>query len=66
MTPRAASKQYLPDLDQNFDRLKATFGPGVRLELLDTPAGSWGRDPTATWPRVRGDELAAETWQPGK
>ena len=66
MTPRQAAALHLPELDRTFDRLKATFGPGTRLELLETPAGTWGRDPTAGWPRVRGDEFAAEPWQPGK
>lgn len=40
MTPRQAAALHLPELDRTFDRLKATFGPSVKVELLETPSGA--------------------------
>lgn len=64
MTPRQSARRHLPELDATFDQLKATFGPGVVLEHLATPDGTWGSDPTADWPRVTLTELAGPgAWQ---
>ena len=63
MTPRKSAAKFLPQLDREFARLKATFG--AKLETLTTPDGSWGTDPTEGWPRVNGTDLH-RPWQPPK
>lgn len=63
MTPRQSAAVHLPELAQTFDRLKAVFGPGVTLECLTTPDGTWGADPTADWPRLV-DPQPLPQWPP--
>lgn len=63
MTPRKSAAKFLPQLDREFGPLKATFGPGVTLEVLSTPDGTWGQDETEGWPRVNGVDLHAP-WSP--
>jgi hypothetical protein len=54
--PRAAAAEHLPELADSFDALATTFA--AKLVYLQTPDGSWGKEPDwTTWPSVRLDEL---------
>jgi hypothetical protein len=60
MTPFQSARAHLPQLAAEWSTLKATFGPGVTLEYLTTPDGTWGTDETEGWPRVRADQLGGQ------
>ena len=63
ITAGSSANRHLPGLVGLVDELRAAFGPGVTLETLTTPDGTWGADPTEGWPRVNGTDLH-RPWQP--
>ncbi len=62
-SPRESARTHLPELDQGFDALRATFG--AQLVRLETPDGQWGRRPAwLDWPSNTAAEMAREPWRP--
>ena len=55
-SPRQSAETHLPGLGEAHDLLQTTFA--AKLVYLQTPDGSWGKEPDwTTWPSVRLDEL---------